>query len=435
MLTAGVYRVVITPPIGIGMTGFAGRGPSEGVHDDLTATALALSDGERGLALVALDLLYLPAGVVARIREAVGRRAGLLPDSIHLLCSHTHYGPEVGNDTDPPGDDVAVYREDLTRKMAGAVGAAWADRREARLSMATGDCRIGVNRRERRPDGQIILGQNPQGPCDRELHVARLDAADGSPLATIVGFACHPVSQAGRMTQLSADFPGRMRAAAEALTGSPCVFIQGAAGNINPVQMEHSYEPARRLGNILGATVVQAYEEARPETAETVAALRADLPLPAMTFPNVESGQAAVAALEAEHRRLVESGAASGSLWWCEHRLKRARAMLESRETGRPLPPVPAEVSAFRIGPLGAVTVPGELFCEIGMRIKSASPLPYTLIAGYTNGSVGYLPTVEAYSEGGYEVTHACRVDPPAGMMIEAEAGRLLSEVASISGR
>jgi hypothetical protein len=429
MLTAGVYRVVITPPIGSGMVGFAGRGASEGVHDDLTATALALSDGERGLMLVALDLLYLPAGLVGQIRAAVAERAGLPPDAVHLLCSHTHYGPEVGSDSDPPADAVASYRDDLTRKIAGAAGAAWDGRQEARLAFAAGESRIGINRRERKPDGQIVLGQNPAGPVDRRLDVLRLDTPEGAPLATIVSFACHPVSQSGRMTQLSADFPGRMRAAAEGLTGSPCVFIQGAAGNINPVQMEHRYEPARRLGTILGAAVVQAYEEAAPEPAEVVATLRADLELPAMSFPTVEEGRQAVAALEAEHQRLTDAGASSGSLWWCERRLQRAKAMLESRESGKPLPTIPAEVSAFRIGPLAAVTVPGELFCEIGMRIKAASPFPHTLIAGYANGSVGYLPTAEAYPEGGYEVTHACHVDPEAGQLIEAEAGRLLGEL------
>jgi hypothetical protein len=429
MLTAGVCRVTITPPIGIGMVGFAGRGPSDSVHDDLTATALAISDGERGLMLVALDLLYLPAGVAALIRSAAAERAGLSPDAVHLLCSHTHYGPEVGNDTELPSEEVAGYRADLTRKIAGAAAAAWAGRQEARFLYASGESRIGVNRRERLPDGRIILGQNPSGPIDRRLDVVRLDTAGGAPLATLVGFACHPVSQGGRMTHLSADIPGRMRAAAEALTGSPCLFIQGAAGNINPVQMEHSYEPARRLGTILGAVVVQAYEEAEPEPAERIGTLRADLSLPAMSFPTVEAGRSAVEALEAEHQRLRAAGAASGSLWWCEHRLKRARAMRESRESGQPLPTVAAEVSAFHIGPLAAVTVPGELFCEIGMRIKAASPFPHTLIAGYTNGSVGYLPTPEAYDEGGYEVTHACRVDSGAGAMIEAEAGRLLGEL------
>jgi neutral ceramidase len=429
MLTAGVYRVVITPPIGIGMVGFAGRGPSEGVHDDLTATALALHDGKRGLMLVMLDLLYLPAGQVARIREAAAARTDLQPDAIHLLCSHTHYGPEVGSDSEAPSEEVAGYRDDLTRKIAGAAAAAWAGRQEARFAFAVGECRIGINRRERKPDGQIVLGQNPNGPVDRRLDVARLDTADDAPLATLVGFACHPVCQSGRMTRLSADFPGRMREAAEDLTGSPCLFIQGAAGNINPVQMEHRYEPARRLGTILGAAVVQAYEEATLEPADTVATLRSDLELPAMSFPSVEEGQKSVAALEAEHQRLTDAGASPGSLWWCERRLQRARSMLESRESGQPLPTVPAEVSAFRIGPLAAVTVPGELFCEIGMRIKAASPFPHTLIAGYTNGSVGYIPTAEAYPEGGYEVTHACRVDPEAGQMIEAAAIRLLRQL------
>src|SRR5438445_129502 len=220
MLTAGRYRVVITPPIGIGMVGFAGRGPSEGVHDDLTATALALSDSERGLMLVALDLLYLPAGLVAQIRAAVGERTDLPPDAI------------------------------------------------------------------------------------------------------------------------------------------PCLSIQGAAGNINPVQMEHRYEPARRLGTILGAAVIQAYEEAAPEPAEIVATLRSDLELPAMSVSSVEEGRKSIAALEAEHQRLTDAGAAAGSLWWCERRLQRARAMLESREGGQAQPPVPAEVSAFHIGPVAAVPGP-----------------------------------------------------------------------------
>jgi neutral ceramidase len=433
MLTAGLCRVVITPPIGSALTGFAGRGPSEGVHDDLMATALAVADGQRGLALLALDLLYLPAGVVARIRAAVAERTGLAPDAIHLLCSHTHYGPDLGSDAEPPSEAVASYRDDLTRKVAGAVAAAWTGRHEVEVAVGSGASRIGVNRRERRPDGSIWLGQNPDGPVDRDLAVLRLDGADGAPVASVVGFACHPVCQGSRQTLISADYPGRMRAAAEALTGSPWVFVQGAAGNINPVHMEHGYEPARRLGNSLGAAVVQAYEEARPAPGEIVATLRSELALPAMTFPTREMGHTAVESLEAEHRRLTETGAAAGSLWWCEHRLKRARAMLASRESGEALPPVPAEVSAFRVGPLAAVTVPGELFCEIGMRIKATSPFSPTLIAGYANGSVGYLPTVAAYAEGGYEVTHACRVDPEAGAMIEAEAGRLLATLAGVA--
>ena len=97
--------------------------------------------------LVALDLLYLPAGLVAQIRSAVAERTGLLPDAIHLLCSHTHYGPELGSDTEPLSEEVAGYRGDLVRKVAGAAAAAWVNRQEARFAHARGESRIGVNRR------------------------------------------------------------------------------------------------------------------------------------------------------------------------------------------------------------------------------------------------------------------------------------------------
>ncbi|MER3406299.1 MAG: hypothetical protein C4289_15005, partial [Chloroflexota bacterium] len=83
-LYAGVARGIITPPIGIPMVGFAGRGPSEGVHDDLTATALVLVAGEQRAAIVALDLLYLHDDLVERLRRAIAARAGVPAEHILL---------------------------------------------------------------------------------------------------------------------------------------------------------------------------------------------------------------------------------------------------------------------------------------------------------------------------------------------------------------
>ena len=44
----------------------------------------------------------------------------------------------------------------------------------------------------------------------------------------------------------------------------------------------------------------------------------------------------------------------------------------------------------------GDLPVPGELFVEIALRIKSETRHP-VFIMGITNGYVGYLPTREAY--------------------------------------
>ena len=46
---------------------------------------------------------------------------------------------------------------------------------------------------------------------------------------------------------------------------------------------------------------------------------------------------------------------------------------------------------------------PGELFCEIAMHVRNASPFARTFYFGYTNGWFGYLPTAQAFGEGGYE--------------------------------
>ena len=41
---------------------------------------------------------------------------------------------------------------------------------------------------------------------------------------------------------------------------------------------------------------------------------------------------------------------------------------------------------------------------EIGMAIKEASPFEHTFVITHCNGAAGYLPTRDAYIEGGYEV-------------------------------
>jgi hypothetical protein len=125
-----------------------------------------------------------------------------------------------------------------------------------------------------------------------------------------------------------------------------------------------------------------------------------------------------VADLEAEVKRLHDTGAPGGSLWWAEQRLRRARGMLDAARTGVPQPPIPADLGCLRFGDVALATAPAELFTEIGMEIKRRSPVPFTLPVGYTNGSIGYVPIPAAYPEGGYEVTHACRVAPEAAGII-----------------
>ncbi|MGH1524119.1 hypothetical protein ACRAWC_08790 [Leifsonia sp. L25] len=91
---------------------------------------------------------------------------------------------------------------------------------------------------------------------------------------------------------------------------------------------------------------------------------------------------------------------------------------------------VKAPVSALALSStIGLITAPGEVFTELGDQILEGSPFPFTIYSGYTNGSINYIPTREAYAQGGYEVTHACQVAPEAGEMLVAESLNLLRTV------
>ena len=79
---------------------------------------------------------------------------------------------------------------------------------------------------------------------------------------------------------------------------------------------------------------------------------------------------------------------------------------------------MPAEVTAFGIKgdgvSIGLVSEPAELFCEYGMRARKHSPFATTLVLGLANGFIGYVPTPNVYTEGGYEC-EATNVAPEAG--------------------
>ena len=89
---------------------------------------------------------------------------------------------------------------------------------------------------------------------------------------------------------------------------------------------------------------------------------------------------------------------------------------------------MPARIHAVRFGPAALATSGGEVFAQIGAEVKTRSPIRHTLFAAYTNGNIGYVPTPEAYAEGGYEVDMACKVDPQAAGIITEGCVRALGK-------
>ena len=91
---------------------------------------------------------------------------------------------------------------------------------------------------------------------------------------------------------------------------------------------------------------------------------------------------------------------------------------------------------AARIGSVGIVALPGEVFCETGMAIKRASPAEHTVVIELANDAVGYLPTREAYEQGGYEVTPgATAYAPGCAEKLAESATRQLKDLFAGGGR
>jgi hypothetical protein len=349
-----------------------------------------------------------------------------------IACSHTHYGPLTEPCREEQAPQVESYLANLVHLLAGAVAMARATAVPCRLSYGEGQVGIGINRRERTADGQIILGQNPSGPVDPRVAVLRIDGVDGQPLAVVLNYACHPVSLGSQCTDISADFPGTARQLVEEQTGATCLFLQGAAGNINPLLMGWDWTNLARLGLPLGAEAVRIYWGMAPDAEPTnggVGVACSQLQLPPLLPSSIDEGREAIAKLEMERERLSAAGD-EGALWWAETRLERSRKGLDALLGGTLVPPVEAELVALRLShSVGVITAPGEIFTEIGQSIIARSPFRHTLFAGYANGTIGYVPTRAAYVEGGYEVTHACQVAPDAGEQIEEESIRLLRSI------
>jgi hypothetical protein len=432
-LSAGAAAAVITPRVGVDLSGYAARpGPSVGVHDELWCRALVLDDGARRVAIAALDLLGVDLELDAAIREATS--AYLPPDHLLINCSHTHAGPSVTRLDRRVAADRG-YVSSLPRRIAEVVKEAASRLTPAALSYGSAPARIGINRRERTPDGQIIIGRSPEGIVDQEMRALRISTADGDPIAVLFHHACHGTTLGGENLLISADWMGAACACLEQRTGVPALFLQGCAGQTNPDAQERSFEEVARLGEMACQAVLRALAGAEPIAGAPLAARRGKIALPLQDPPDPKQARAGLAAAEAAAARARSEGAHPYWVQALESCLPLARRIVELADRGAGGLTLPFAVQAMRMGDLALVGLSGEVFLEFGRRIAAASPFPHTWALGYSNGCECYVPTPEAFAEGGYEAADSFRwygtlpLAPDAGERMADEAVRMLTQV------
>lgn len=405
----GAATVDYTPEPGLPLMGNHRRDyAARGTHDPLCARALVFEDaaGARA-ALLAVDICMLDRRNVAWMRHAIDSRCCVAGKDVLICATHTHSGPApMRLGCLPKADDAAVER--FLARAAGAVVEAERNLRPSTFALGTAvESRLSFNRRLRckdgatrmnweRPEVETVAG--PLGSIDPEVLVLSVEQ-ERRKTAVAVNFGLHPAILAGDNWLYSADFPGYLsEALGHALGGGvDALFLNGCCGNVNhldyadPLQ-GRGFKEAQRVGYVLAAAALRAMRDSKEIPAGPVAASREPVELTRLPITGAEYAWCRAV--------LARGGVAPGQVDGLpdEYYAMTRAAMYEKQHE-----PDRAEVMAIRAGAAGIVGLPGEIFCEFGLDIKRRSPVPHTIVVGLANEAIGYVPTREAFAQGGYE--------------------------------
>jgi hypothetical protein len=364
-LQAGAASVDITPPVGHPLWGYASRhdAPCTGVLDPLRARVLVLAAGTERIALVSLDLGRAPTRAsMETIRARARKEAGV--GHLFVVASHTHHGPVIELD-DWPTPKTAYVRS-LETKLGDAIAAAAKDLRPARLGVAAKEVAFNRNRHSKRVDR----------PVDRQLLVLRVEDAGGKPIAHAVNFAAHPTMHPAEVLKFSADYPGALAALVEKETAAPCLFLQGAAGDLSADR--GALPGPEAFGGAVGREALALARGIRCRDLAAALKVREEdftfEPRLNLSNPLVRAalGRAFFPELIAFYEREYKGGV----------RPHLTVALLDGR--------------------IGLVGVSGEFFCGHSLSLKRRARLEHLFFLGYCNDYHQYFPTIEAASEGGY---------------------------------
>ncbi|NIA14597.1 MAG: hypothetical protein GWP08_11005 [Nitrospiraceae bacterium] len=404
---AGAAVRDITPPPGVPLWGYTTRtGPATGTLDPLFAKCVVFRAGGVTVALTVLDLGRVPAEeVVERIRERAARAGA---DYVFMTAVHTHHAP-VMEFADAP------HVQGIERAIGDCIEAAAANLQPAKVGVGRTSIDIAHNRRRILENGTCeMIWRNearvPTAPVDPEAVIVRITTLDDAPLAVLVHFACHPVVMDASNYEYSADYVGELCRIVEAEHGGACLFLQGACGNINPYLDKTpldagGYDAMRAVGGECARAIcglLSAIEPVPP-------------PQPSVAFSEsmIEVGTRWDLTNEANRDLLREAYGEFYDVYARSH----------SNELAVPLGVVVLNNDIALVG------MPGEIFVQYQLELKANAPLNNTLLCGYTNGYIGYFPTVRDAAARGYGGAEATFVGVGAGdeltTQAEVEIGRL----------
>lgn len=416
----GVARRDITPPIGIHARtwGSAKHDTAEGVHRPLLASCLVLKDDASGhkLILLALDVIILDSPEAAKLRQKLLQELQIAPEQLLFHPSHSHSTPWYQRrlKSRNGGALIEPYLESLPALCLDLIADAEAAAVPAILSWAYGRCALAYNRDAVDPaTGRDICGLNPAVKADDTLLVGRVADENGKVRATLVNYACHPVSMGGGNRLLSPDYIGAMREIVERDTGGAiCLFLHGASGDLTPRRSyESTPDAAEQNGKELGYNALavltgmfppgqqleyRGIEESgtplgiwrlgkKQHLSTSLLARRVTLKLPLMPLPS---------------RQEIEAELAKATERYAIERLERSLARRELAGDG---PEGDFAFTVWRMGEAFLIASPAECYSQFQIDLRQRFSDTTVAVLNATDGASSYLPLPSAFERDVYQ--------------------------------
>lgn len=427
----------ITPVRPTPMAGYYGVRYSTATHDPLWAKATLLDDGTQRVVIIALDLISTNPWMVRETRKLIEEKLQIPPSHVMISATHSHTGPMLyepdellmgrfGNQT----DEAKQYMIGLPERIAQSVFDA-ADNLKARtVSYAIGEEKqLAFNRRFFMKDGSV--GWNPgklnpnivreAGPTDDSLPFVAFYDEPGKLAGLLSSFAIHLDTVGG--TEWSADMPYTIQECLSKVFG-PEAYLQyatGACGDINHIDVRTSnrqggHQEAARIGTRLAGAILRSWNQLQPVTSNRLAASQKIVRVPVFRHTDERSQWAKGILARMNDKSLPP---------FMEMVEAYRIADVEARTDGF----IDAEVQVITLGhEVAWVSLPGEIFVQLGMAIKDASPFAVTSIHELANGSIGYVPARQAYAQGNYEVISARCAEGSGELLVDAAIEQLRAQ-------
>ena len=408
-LQVGYARENIHPKESVPLGGYGqtSKRMSENTLDYLMGTCVAFKEGDTTILLFSQDLLLSVAGWTKDLRTQINQKLGI-PEAHIMICStHTHSGP----DTNSSNPSIANYRTMYMEQMVKAAEKAVADLAPATLYGTRIDAPINFIRHYTMKDGSIAgpnFGDWSSGITghvrepDVDMQLIKIDREGDKKDIVMANWQCHSTMTGGvSKPDLSADYIGAFREKLEAETDMEFIYFLGASGDITPssawTKDDHDMN-YQQVGQALTDYALEALKNLKPIEGAGIKASQ-------MIFEGAVNHDDEHLGVEARKVKDVYDTIGKDEATALAHTLGISSVYHANAILARASRPATTttEINTIRIGGLGFVAAPIEMFSDHGMYIKENSPFAFTVVATCANEYRNYIPTADAYDYGCYE--------------------------------